>query len=76
MQIDLSAANADALRVALQLYFAAGRRTGANPSVRAQTDPARSRAIRAWARANGISLHDRGALPHHVRAAYDAAARR
>ena len=76
VQIDLSAANFDALRAALQPYLAAGRRAGASRSVRVPTDPAQSRAIRAWARANGIGLSDRGAIPHQVRAAYDAAAGR
>lgn len=32
-----------------------------------------SPAIRAWAVANGLRIADRGAIPKHIRAAYDAA---
>jgi len=76
VEIDLSAANAAALRDALQPYLAAGRRSGATRVTRAPIDPLQSQAIRTWAHTNGVTVSDRGAIPHRVRAAYDAAAGR
>ena len=36
------------------------------------TDKVRLNAIREWARANGYTVADRGRIPSHIEAAYDA----
>lgn len=77
-EIDLSSANASALREALSLYVAAGRRIGApsrSTSGRrpARTDKEQLNAIRRWAREHGFEVSDRGRISKTVREAYDAA---
>lgn len=77
--IDLSAANAAALREALAPYVAKGRprRGGGNGRVKATKRRAASSNdatdIRVWARANGLKVNDRGRVPAEVRAAFEAA---
>jgi hypothetical protein len=76
-EIDLSNANAVALREALSTYVQAGRRVSASQS-RPQTRAARSNrgetaAIREWAAANGYAVSSRGRIPETVVAAYRAA---
>lgn len=76
-EIDLSAANAAALRETLAHYVGAARkaggprRTGGRASV-TQLGPS-AREIRDWARSNGQDVPDRGRIPESVRQAYDAA---
>ncbi len=74
-QIDLSARHAEALRAALRPYTAAARRLGrARRSSRSTAAsratmslaPYESRAVRAWAAANGITLASRGRIPNTV----------
>jgi hypothetical protein len=77
-EIDLSEANADALREALAPYLEAGRRLGGRASRRSATArPAGERTdlsdLRAWARENGYQVSDRGRVSGEVRAAYEAA---
>jgi hypothetical protein len=77
-EIDLSEANADALREALAPYLEAGRRVGGRASRRsAAARPAGERTdlsdLRAWARENGYQVSDRGRVSGEVRAAYEAA---
>jgi Lsr2 len=79
-EIDLSQANAEALREALTRYVSAARRTGGRVVRRAaggKSRPAAERVdlsdVRAWARENGFQVSDRGRVSGEVRAAYDAA---
>ena len=79
-EIDLSAANAAALRDALSTWVGHGRRVGGR--VRAtrrggaqssgRASGGESAAIRAWARSNGYTVNERGRIPAEVKAAYDA----
>lgn len=81
-EIDLTEANAENLRDALEAYVAAARRTGGRikrgtrPGT-ATSRPAASRdqtrAIREWARENGFDLADRGRIPVNVIEAFDEA---
>ena len=79
-EIDLSAANADALRNGVAAYVAAARRVGGR-SVRrtgaVKSRPAEQRVdlsdLRAWARDNGYQVSDRGRVSGEVRTAYEAA---
>ena len=80
-EIDLSAANAEALREALAPYVGSARRIGGRSvrrvaGSRPQGAPA-SRTdlsdLRAWARENGYQVSDRGRVSSEVRAAYEAA---
>ena len=79
-EIDLSEANAEALREALTAYSTAARRTGGRATRRAagsKPRPAAERVdlsdVRAWARENGFQVSDRGRVSGEVRAAYEAA---
>ncbi len=80
-EIDLSSANAQALRDALAGYVKAGRsvatprsasgsRRGASRSAGPQRDLAD---VRSWARAQGHTVSERGRIPATILAAYDAA---
>ncbi|MFJ6937334.1 Lsr2 family protein [Streptomyces sp. NPDC101118] len=77
-EIDLTTANADKLRSLLEPYTKSGRRTGG----RAATGRTKGRAvaasgssdtaeIRAWAKANGYNVNDRGRVPAEIREAYE-----
>lgn len=73
-EIDLSAANAAALRDALSSWIVAGRRTSGRKSV-ARTRRAGARGsdaaeIRAWAKETGLAVPDRGRIPAPIREAY------
>ncbi len=75
-EVDLNEKNASALRDALAPWISAGRRTAsrkasARKSARAAGGDAA--AIRAWAKANGVEVPERGRIPAQVREAYDAA---
>jgi hypothetical protein len=81
-EIDLSGANAEALRESLAAYAQAARRTGGRSTRRALTAvpkprPADTRVdlseVRGWARDNGFQVSDRGRVSGEVRAAYEAA---
>ena len=83
-QIDLSEANATALREALAPYIGHGRRAGSgggggrrrsggsSSGSAAQSGPSAAE-IREWARANGWDVPDRGRVSSEVREAYAAA---
>jgi hypothetical protein len=84
-EIDLSPEHAEELRAAFRRYIDAGRRVGRQPSTRGTADrgarprqggPAGrhrdSAAIRAWARAHGHRVSDRGRIPTEVVQAYEA----
>ncbi len=76
-EIDLSAANAAALRDQLASWIGAAQRTGGRRAVARRGAAAARRsdvsAVRAWARANGHQINDRGRVPAAVQAAYDKA---
>lgn len=80
-EIDLSGANAAALREALAPYVAAGRKTSGaakRPGRRGRSSApggASANDIREWARANGMPVSDRGRVRDDVKAAYEAAHR-
>lgn len=77
-EIDLSSANAAALREALSVYVGAARRVGGASRAAARrparTDKEQLDAIRRWARDNGFDVSDRGRISKVVREAYDARA--
>jgi hypothetical protein len=82
-EIDLGPEDAGALRAAFGRYVAVGRAVGDRPS--RGTDSGRperaapsdhrgdTATIRAWARANGHHVSDRGPIPVSIRDAYRAA---
>lgn len=80
-EIDLSEANAEALREALATYVAVARRLGgrsvrrrsAAPAPRPAAERADLTELRAWARENGYQVSDRGRVSSQVRVAYEAA---
>lgn len=79
-EIDLSEANARALRDALSTYVDAARSVstsrGAAPARRSgrAAGPQRDLAdVRAWARSNGHQISERGRVPASILEAYDAA---
>lgn len=77
-EIDLSAANAAALREALAPYVGKGRPVGGRAKPAAATRRRRGSAsdateVRAWAKSKGMKVNDRGRVPADVRAAYEAA---
>lgn len=81
-EIDLSAANAGKLRDALAGFVAAARRAGSgrggrrsagagsSGGARAAGDREQSRAIREWAREQGMEVSERGRIPSDVLQAY------
>ncbi len=77
-EIDLTSANAQRLRDAVEPFLAAARPAAARPvrqSRRSSSQtPAESPAqIREWARANGYEVNERGRIPASVVAAYRVA---
>ncbi|MEU3599730.1 Lsr2 family protein [Streptomyces sp. NPDC006798] len=77
-EIDLTTANADKLRSLLEPYAKNGRRTGGRASTgrgkgRAASDNKNTAEVRAWAKANGYDVNDRGRVPATVREAYEKA---
>ncbi|MFD7558801.1 MULTISPECIES: Lsr2 family protein [unclassified Streptomyces] len=77
-EIDLTTANAEKLRGLLDPYTKGGRRTGgrataargskARAAATAGTDTAE---IRAWAKAQGLNVNDRGRVPADIKEAYE-----
>lgn len=76
-EIDLSDANASALREALAPYVGHARRLGGGRRAaggrRSASNGPTAREVREWARENGWELSDRGRVSAEVRQAYDAA---
>lgn len=78
-EIDLTDANAAALRDSLAPYVSAGRRISASHSASAAGRKRRRSgqqdysAVRAWAKENGYSVSERGRVPASVLEAYNAA---
>ena len=77
-EIDLTEANAAALRDALAPYIAAGRRAGGSATTSAPRQRRRGGQkdygpVREWAKANGYTVSERGRVPAAVLEAYEAA---
>ena len=75
-EIDLSKKNAGALRAGLEPFVEHARKEGRASRRRpARPSSARERSsdIRAWAKAEGITISDRGRIPASVVAQYEAA---
>ena len=79
-EIDLTEANAQSLRSALETFVGAARRTGgrlkrgtAPTAVRQSANREQTQAIREWARQQGYDLADRGRIPFNVIEAFDTA---
>jgi hypothetical protein len=75
-EIDLSKKNAKTFRTGLGPFVEHARKGGRGPRRRpARPSSARERSsdIRAWAKAEGIMISDRGRIPASVVAQYDAA---
>jgi hypothetical protein len=79
-EIDLSEEHQAELGAALSKFIVAARKTGRVPAPadgRTTTAPASRRselrAVRAWARQQGMEVSDRGRVPSEVQRAYDAA---
>ena len=76
-EIDLSSAHAKELRVTLEPYMKAGRKTGSRRSGRRAGSATRDRdqiaAIRDWAKTHGLKVSDRGRISAEVQEAYNAA---
>ncbi len=73
-EIDLNARNAADLRAAFAPWIEAGRKASSRANSRARSTPSGDVAkIRAWAKANGHTVSERGRIPASVRDAYLAA---
>ncbi|MEV5710892.1 Lsr2 family protein [Actinoallomurus sp. NPDC052274] len=74
-EIDLSAENAGILRDRLSPFVERGRRAGGvrRPRGRAVSSRRRSADIRAWAKARGIEVSERGRIPATVIEQYEQA---
>jgi Lsr2 len=75
-EIDLSKKHAKALRRKLEPFISHARKAGRGPRRRAGRSAAsreRTDGIRAWARAHGIAVSDRGRIPASVAEQYEAA---
>ncbi|HEY6480187.1 MAG TPA: Lsr2 family protein [Streptosporangiaceae bacterium] len=76
--IDLSKKNSDKLAKALAPYVASARKVSSRASARSAPAGSRQKkhdqsAVREWARAQGMTISDRGRLAADVLAKYDAA---
>ena len=80
-ELDLSDANIDKLKTALDPFLSAARSTGSRGSASRGAAPRRARTasakelaeVRTWAGENGYSVGNRGRISAEVRDAYDSA---
>jgi hypothetical protein len=76
-EIDLSDNNADKLRTALSPFLEAARRTGGRSTTKRGSDVSTgavdTKAVRAWAASNGVSVSSRGRIPTQIIEQYRAA---
>jgi hypothetical protein len=76
-EIDLSDRNADRLRKALAPFLDAARKTGGrsmrNRGSKRSPVAVDTRAVRAWAASNGVSVSDHGRIPADIIQQYRAA---
>jgi hypothetical protein len=77
-EIDLSTEHAKELRTALARYIEAGRRVAARRAGqtgrKAPANGVSNTEVRAWAKAQGLEVKERGRVPADVIAQYQAAA--
>jgi len=71
-EIDLSSTHAAEMRAALAPWVAAARKVSSRSSGKARSGSDTSK-VRAWAKAHGHDVSERGRISATVRAAYDAA---
>jgi hypothetical protein len=74
-ELDLSSANADALRAVLAPFISAGRRSPIGSRLTGQglaSQDVDIAAVRQWAVANGYAVNTRGRIPAPILAAYSA----
>lgn len=75
-EIDLTTANAEELRSALERFISAGRRISGGRSRQARRTSAPPshdlQAVRAWLREAGHPVSDRGRIPRHLLEKYEA----
>jgi hypothetical protein len=76
-EIDLSDKNAGKLRKALSPFLEVARRTGGRSSTKRgsglSTGAVDTKAVRAWAASNGVSVSSRGRIPAQIIEQYRAA---
>lgn len=75
-EIDLNTANADRFRSEVALFIEHARKAESGPRRRPPRPAAarrRSADVRAWAKASGIQITDRGRIPGSVIKQYEAA---
>jgi Lsr2 len=76
-EIDLSKVHADRLRAALDPYMRAGRKTGGKRDGHrrrsAGTDKDQIKAMRDWAKKQGMKVSDRGRVSAEIQEAYNKA---
>jgi hypothetical protein len=72
-EIDLNKDNADQLRADVKRYTDAARKVGRQSAGRSSARREDTSAIRAWAKANGHEVNERGRIPAAVTEAYNAA---
>ncbi|AUN41801.1 histone-like nucleoid-structuring protein Lsr2 [Tsukamurella tyrosinosolvens] len=77
-EIDLSTKNADKFRKAITPYLDAAQRVGGrkkrtSANTRTSIDREQTQAIRAWAKASGYEISDRGRIPQTIVDAYNEA---
>lgn len=72
-EIDLSAANAAELRAAFKPWIGSGRRVAGRKSATRSRSASDAGEIRAWAKANGLEVSERGRVSAKVREAFAAA---
>ena len=75
-EIDLSAKNATAFRKKLAPFIEHARKAGRRQPGRTAAGRPRSGDIRAWAKAQGIAVNERGRIPARVAEQYQAATTR
>ncbi len=72
-EIDLSTAHAAEMRAALEPWVAAARKVPGRSSGKARSGSSSDVSkVRAWAKANGYDVSERGRIAATVRSAYDA----
>ncbi len=74
-EIDLSSGNAERLRDSLQPFVKVARKASISRRRRSRAASSRERSadIRAWAKAHGIKVNERGRIPQTVVEQYEAA---
>ena len=69
-EIDLSADHAEDLRAIFEAYVKAGRKVTGRSRRAARSEKLDTRAVRAWARSQGMEVSESGRIPQHVLDAY------